>query len=138
MDDSPSKATTKATAAAPAATPIPAPAAVANRRRHERLEFSARVSIHELSSDDIPGDPQTAEAFDLSRSGIGLRTKRMFYVGTPVLIHIQLRTQRTYKRGVVRFSKYTSGGWHLCGVEFTNAPGTERLKGWIRKHLDAQ
>lgn len=109
-------------------------ASVANRRRHDRLDFAARVLVHELNSEHVPGRSHPAESVDLSRSGIGVRSKRMYYTGTEVVLIIQLKAEKRVKCGVVRSSRYAGNGMYQSGIEFTHTPPGARLHAWLEAH----
>jgi hypothetical protein len=117
-------------AKAEGATGVPSMAAL---RRHERLNFAVKVMLYELASDNVPGAPAGGESVDLSRSGIGVRSRRMYYKDRVVLVRIPLRYGGAYfKCGVVRSAVYAADGMYHIGIEFTAMPGGEALAGWMR------
>jgi hypothetical protein len=118
----------------PPGSSLPAGASVVNRRRHDRLDFAAQVLVHELNNEHVPGKGHAAESVNLSRSGIGVRSKLMYYTGTEVVLIIQLKTDRRVKCGVVRSSRYAGGGMYQSGIEFTQTPPGARLHAWLESH----
>lgn len=133
MEETPSE---KPASPPPAAEAVPA-TGVANRRRHDRAEFAVCVLVHELNSEHVPGKGHPAESVDLSRSGIGVRSKRMYYAGTAVVLIIQLKNEKRVKCGVVRTSRYSGGGLYQSGIEFTHTPPGARLHAWLDAHPES-
>ncbi len=102
-------------------------------RRHERMTFGARVVLYELSTDFVPGPPAQAEGADLSRSGLGVRSRRMYYTDRVVLVRIPLRCGGAYfKCGVIRSSVYAGSGLYHVGIEFREMPPGDGLASWMR------
>lgn len=112
-------------------------AGVANRRRHDRRDFAVGVLVHELNSEHVPGKGHPAESVDLSRSGIGVRSRRMYYTGTAVVLIIKLKSENRVKCGVVRTSRYAGGGMYQSGIEFTHTPPGARLHAWLEAHPES-
>lgn len=104
-----------------------------NRREHGRTSFGVQLLIHELDEAGNPGEPSTCTGFDISRSGLGIRSRRMFYEGRKVLIQVILPTVRPrYLCGIVKYSRYTYKGTYHIGIEFCPLPQTDGMRTWLR------
>src|ERR1043166_7628582 len=55
------------------------------RRRHNRVNLATRVWVFELDDGNNPGPPQPGECADISCSGLGFRSRRMYYSGRRVI-----------------------------------------------------
>lgn len=105
---------------------------MAERRRHERIAFTTSVVLLELDSGDCPMGEFPGEAVDISRSGLGVRSRRMYHVGRKVLIMLVIPGHESrYKCGFVRSSRYAGAGQYHVGVEFCETPCAARLSAWI-------
>ena len=105
------------------------------RRAHGRVGFTTRVWVHELDDSNAPGEGHVADAADISRSGMGFRSRRMYYIGRTIVIILTLSTERKPMFGIVRSSRYTYGGQHHVGVEFCAKPPGDRLHAWIEARM---
>ncbi len=120
-------------ASAPDGAARPGTVSAESLRRHERMAFGARIVLYELTTDFVPGPPAQAEGADLSRSGIGVRSRRMYYTERVVLVRIPLRCGGAYfKCGVVRSSVYAGAGMYHVGIEFREMPPGDGLASWMR------
>jgi hypothetical protein len=109
-----------------------------DRRRHGRVGFSTRAWVHELQPGCAPDAGQLADAADLSRSGMGVRSRRMYYVGRTVIVMLMLPTgERKFMCGVVRSSRYTVAGMYHVGIEFCPMPAGEHINEWMRTRSNA-
>ena len=87
------------------------------QRRHTRHAFRADCMVcfflgpyHEVVS--IPGRTR-----NLSRSGLGILIKRVFNMGEPVEVQVQLpRQPMMYMAGIAQFSRYAGRGYHELGI----------------------
>jgi c-di-GMP-binding flagellar brake protein YcgR len=84
---------------------------------------------------DTTGTPQApwrAVTTDISRSGIGLRTRRIVVPGRRVLITLRIPGgQAKFLHGEVRHASYESAGAYRVGVEFEAMPGTDEVRYWV-------
>jgi hypothetical protein len=102
-----------------------------SRRAFERQRLCRCVVVTEVDDLGRPGDSWECSAVDISRSGIGLRSRRMAYVGRGFLL--QIRSGEEKERllyGVVRQSRYSPGEGHVIGVQFELMPDTLEIRRW--------
>lgn len=105
-----------------------------NRRKHERSVFDVRLLVHELDESGSPGPGCVCDGYDISRSGMGLRSRRLYYKGGKVIVQILLRNQQPrYLCGEVKYSRYRSGGPYHVGIEFCALPDTVAFQAWQRE-----
>lgn len=98
-------------------------AAAGNRRDHPRVPLNAVVLMHEMNGPLTAGLPWECQAVDISRSGIGLRSRRMLYDGRRVMVAFRVPGQAVrVVFGVVRYSRYDAGGFYRVGVRFAAPP----------------
>lgn len=105
-----------------------------NKRRHERTAFTAQVQVFEIDdSGAVVSSGVDARAFDLSRGGIGLHARRMYYAKARVALLIP-RTAEGPRilAGVVRYSRYLDKGLYHIGVEFRALPTTLVFTNWMQ------
>ncbi|MEX2219294.1 MAG: PilZ domain-containing protein [Phycisphaerales bacterium] len=125
----------------PEAPPTPAPApqpeqadatAPRNRRRHERTVFVKPVWVSELNDRGEPGPVWKCRGVDLSRAGIGLRSRRHIHTGRLVILEVP--GPEGAKRalfGIVRQSRYAEGEGYAVGIEFRDPPASDSVKIWM-------
>lgn len=87
------------------------------RRRHPRYSFRASCVVRFVA----PGTTQiisaTGRTRNLSRSGLAILVKRVFSIGDPLEVEIQLPGQPVmYMGGLVQFVRYAGRGYHEIGV----------------------
>lgn len=110
-------------------------AAANNRRGHARLPFGVRVAVHELDDVGVPGEATVCEGHDISRSGVGLRSRKMFYEGRKVILSLTIPSmQPKYMCGVVKYSRYTYRGLYHVGIQLCALPQTESVRAWMQSH----
>lgn len=96
-----------------------------DRRLHRRVAFRTRVSVFEVDDAGARTSHVACETLNLSKSGIGLLARRMFYRGRRMVIRVQLPGGRTRSLfGEVRYSRYADGGRYHVGVRFCPPPGS--------------
>src|SRR5690606_28447665 len=84
--------------------------AAANRRLFERHPVDFRARVTELDQFGNPGMSWECRLVDVSRGGIGLRSRRMSYQGRHMLVEVErARGQVKLLFGVVRQSRYSEG-----------------------------
>jgi hypothetical protein len=106
-----------------------------NKRRHDRAPFTAGVQIFEMDdSGTVTSGGVDARAFDLSRSGIGLHARRMYYAKSRVLLCVTLAGgERRALAGIVKYTRYLDRGLYHIGVEFGVLPTSGSLRTWCQQ-----
>ncbi len=121
-------------------TPVPPEAradsiGVSSRRQWERKAFIQAVQVCELDDAGAPGPEWTCRAVDISRGGIGLRSRRMVHAGRKVFIKISPGRGSSSKGkllfGVVKQSRYQEGEGFVIGVKFEEIPQTWAITKWL-------
>lgn len=106
-----------------------------NRRGHARLPFGVRVTLHELDETGTPTEGAPCEGHDISRSGMGVRSRRMYYAGRKVIVAVAVPgMQPRYMCGEVKYSRYTYRGLYHVGIELCAMPQTEAVRSWVQVH----
>jgi hypothetical protein len=104
-------------------------------RRHGRVGLTRPAIAVELDPDGAPLAPWTVQTFDLSRSGLGLLSRRMVHVGRYLVVEVvgAGKERQTVLFGVVRQCRYEEGRGYMVGLEFKQLPvGT-----LLRRYLNA-
>jgi hypothetical protein len=108
-------------------------------RRHDRVGLTRPAIAVELDRDGSPLAPWTVQTFDLSRSGLGLLSRRMVHVGRYLVVEIigSGKERQTVLFGVVRQCRYEEGKGYMLGLEFKQVPvGTllgRYLNNWSKR-----
>ncbi|MBC7772908.1 MAG: PilZ domain-containing protein [Pyrinomonadaceae bacterium] len=100
-------------------------------RQHERKAVVSTLLIHEVETDGTVGAGIDGQGCDFSRSGMGIRVKRLLHPGKLLLIRLKINGKPdTVAYGIVRNVNYVSG---VCrtGVQFTPAPDSPSLRRWL-------
>jgi hypothetical protein len=107
--------------------------AEANRRLFDRHAVNRACRVTELDQLGNPGASWECRIVDLSRSGLGLRSRRMAYQGRHILVEIPAATDRPAKVlfGVIRQSRYSEGEGYAIGVEFRAMPQSTVVRNWL-------
>jgi rRNA maturation protein Nop10 len=95
-----------------------------DRRRHPREPLCVSAMLIELDERDVPGVPAECQTLDISRSGIGVQTRRMSPAGRRVWVGLQASSggRPRWLYGIVRRSSYAEGGEYHVGIEFAAPP----------------
>lgn len=103
-----------------------------NRRRHPRIVMSTPVTVHEIDEQFVIGPAFSAQAQDLSRSGLGLTTRRMIHNQRTLAVIFRLpgKPADVYF-GVAQHVRYASEGEYHVGVEFSSAPANADVAQWL-------
>jgi hypothetical protein len=106
------------------------------RRIFERLALDKASIITELDEFGNPGASWSCRIVDLSRGGLGLRSRRMVHQGRCLFIRIDLGKNRPAKLlfGVVKQSRYSEGEGYAVGLEFRTVPETPSVKAWMAQN----
>lgn len=108
----------------------------ATRRAHERRGFDRHVLVYELDDAGIPGQEWQCRAVDISRGGIGLRSRRMVHAGRRLFIRFPAGHGAPEKLlfGVVKQSRYQEGEGFVIGVKFEEQPQSWGIAKWAASH----
>lgn len=106
------------------------------RRAHERRNFDRLVLVYELDDGGIPGPEWQCRAVDISRGGIGLRSRRMVHAGRKLFIRFPAGHGVPEKLlfGVVKQSRYQEGEGFVIGVKFEEEPHSWAIAKWAASH----
>ena len=107
------------------------------RRTHDRQGVELPVVMAELSRNGEPGEPWEAVSLDLSRSGVGLRSRRMVHKGRLVLLAVAPKGNRPGRLycGKVMQSRYAEGIGYIVGIRFEECPEGIHIDRWWSKHM---
>lgn len=107
------------------------------RRTHDRQGVELPVVMAELSRNGEPGEPWEAVSLDLSRSGVGLRSRRMVHKGRLVLLAVAPKGNRPGRLycGKVMQSRYAEGIGYIVGIRFEECPEGIHIDRWWNKHM---
>ncbi len=107
--------------------------AAASQRQWERSPFHQEVRVCEVDSAGAPGAEWTCRAADISRGGMGLRSRRMVHEGRHLLIRVPTGPKSRDKLlyGRVKQTRYEEGEGFVIGVEFKEVPRTWAVTKWF-------
>ncbi|GIK18276.1 MAG: hypothetical protein AMXMBFR77_10640 [Phycisphaerales bacterium] len=93
--------------------------------------------LAELSRNGEPSEPWEAVSLDLSRSGVGLRSRRMVHKGRLVLLAVPPKGNRPGRLycGKVMQSRYAEGIGYIVGLRFEECPEGIHIDRWWNKHM---
>jgi hypothetical protein len=111
----------------------PAPTAGSNRRQFERHAMDRPARVTEMDEFGNPGPCWLCRIVDVSRGGMGLRSKRMVHVGRGMLVEIDgiPPAQTKLLFGLVRQSRYAEGEGYAVGIQFKALPATTSVRNWM-------
>ena len=103
-----------------------------DRRRHERFGLDHPGRITEIDHFGNPTHSWSVRIVDLSRGGLGVRSRRMVHVGKAVLVECSTAEPGGKKvlYGVVKQSRYSEGEGYAIGVQFRDMPKTASIRNW--------
>lgn len=106
---------------------------IKNKRHHTRTEFAAIVHVFELDGlGTVTSTGVETRAFDLSRGGIGLHSRRMYYPGAQLVLRLALPGfLPRILGGVVKYSRYRERGLYHIGIEFAPLPNNQTFRTWL-------
>ena len=93
-------------------------------RRHPRYPFRAECVVRFFSQGTVTVtiDKLTGRTRNLSRGGIGLVVRRVFNVGEPIEVEVDMPDRgRVFMAGLVGFCRYAGLGHHEVGVSLKTA-----------------
>jgi hypothetical protein len=104
-----------------------------NRRQFERHAVDRPAKVTEMDEFGNPGPCWLCRLVDISRGGLGVRSKRMVHMGRGVLIELDGATPAATKLlyGVVRQSRYVESEGYAVGVQFRSVPTTSAVRNWL-------
>ncbi|MFM9994762.1 MAG: PilZ domain-containing protein [Phycisphaerales bacterium] len=122
--------------ATPGAAKGGAATSAATRREHQRLDFERQVKVSEIDDAGNPGPEWLCRAVDISRGGIGLRSRRMVHEGRKLFIRVPAGPGGKEKLlfGAVKQSRYQEGEGFVIGVKFEETPKTWAITKWLTTH----
>lgn len=103
------------------------------RRQHDRLELGKAVFIHEIENFDVVCPGLEGVAVDVSRSGMGISTRRMMHADRAVVVLMPNAdgTCRAF-HGKVRHAAYKGDGKYHVGVQFCAGSDTASVRAWLK------
>lgn len=104
-------------------------------RAFDRHPINRRVIVTELDALGAPGVSWACRAVDISRCGVGLRSRRMSYLGRGMFVEFLAEGGAPGKLlfGVVQQSRYAEGEGYAIGVEFAKPPETLAVRDWCAR-----
>jgi hypothetical protein len=118
----------------PESNPPPKPLGVgSNRRGFERFALDRPGRITELDQFGNPGHTWDVRVVDLSRGGVGIRSRRMVHMGRLVVVEMDTAEPGRCKVlfGAVKQSRYAEGEGYAIGVQFRAFQQTATLRAWL-------
>ncbi len=107
----------------------------ASRRRHERIPCMSPAMVFEITANDsvLPGCRATVR--DISKSGLGMHSRKMYTVGARVIVLIATKDNKTRQYfAIVRHCSYNGDAVFRAGVEFIPPLQTESILRWMLKN----
>jgi hypothetical protein len=103
-----------------------------NRRTFERHGMDRQAHLTELDEFGNPGTTWKVRVVDLSRGGVGIRSRRMVHMGRSVLVEFDCEPgRRRLLFGVVKHSRYAEGEGYALGVQLKAVPSTSAVQHWM-------
>lgn len=102
--------------------------AAKDRRAYERCRMCRTVRVTEITAEGEHGVTWNCQAVDLSRGGMGLRSRRMVYVGTGLIVEVTDGQGLVHRvlYGIVRQTRYAPGEGYAIGLQFEKLPDSLR------------
>lgn len=102
------------------------------RRAHERVPIDTIATVAQLDNYNVPGQSWQCRVADISRGGLGLKSKRMVHQGTRVLIAFALGNgEKRALCGLVRAVHYEEGAGYTLGLQFEALPTGNPVREWM-------
>jgi len=103
------------------------------RRAHERKGLGSAASIHELDEFGDVGTGFACEAADISRSGMGVRSRRMIHPGKSVFVRMKPASggEKLFF-GTVCYSRYDAKSLYHIGIRFVARPESAGVARWLK------
>ncbi len=102
---------------------VPETPTTQSRRLHERRTIAATAFVYEIDEHGEIVAGFGCETIDISRSGLGLRSRRMVHTGMRVVVQLLLTGGASkVLHGCVRYSRYDAKGNYHIGVRFESFP----------------
>lgn len=88
------------------------------QRKYPRHPFRCGCVVRFLPAGYTTVSKLAGRTRNLSRSGLGLLVRRMFAMGDPIEVEIQIPGRGAmFMAGLVRFCRYAGRGYHEVGIE---------------------
>lgn len=117
----------------PTSLPLnPAPGQ-ASRRDFDRYALDRPGRLTEIDQFGNPGATWKVRVVDLSRGGVGIRSRRMVHLGRMVMVELDTAEPGRCKLlyGVVRQSRYAEGEGYAVGVQLRAIPQSTSIRAWM-------
>jgi hypothetical protein len=103
-----------------------------SRREFERVACATPARVFEITPENGVLAECPALVQDLSKCGIGLRSRKLFAVGGRVVLLLSAKSgePRPYF-GIVRQSRYTGKSMYSVGIEFIPPVQSESITRWM-------
>jgi hypothetical protein len=96
------------------------------------VRFDAVLDVSELDERGRPGAAWSAQARELSRSGLALRSRRMCYVGTLLLVAVHLIDDFPVPLcGKVTYCTYDGDGMYRVELALMRVPARPNIAAWL-------
>jgi hypothetical protein len=102
-----------------------------NRRASSRFPLKGSLTLFETDLRGHPTAELSCSSGDISRSGIGFRSRRMLYANRNVFLIVPTPSGKRVLYGVVRQCRYIEG--HHCyhiGVSLLEMPADDTIRSW--------
>jgi hypothetical protein len=94
--------------------------------------FVAEIDVAELDVRAKPGIAWAAKAMTLSRSHVVIRSRRMCYIGTRLIIGVHLIDDEPMPLcGTVCSCEYLAEGSHIVDIDLEPVPENSDVAGWL-------
>jgi hypothetical protein len=107
-----------------------------NRREHERHDLHREATAVDFNEFGIPQSSWRCTVVNISRSGMGICSRKMIHIGRNLLIMIQepghAKPRLLY--GIARNSRYSAGEGHIVGLQFQTMPESPALRRWAKEN----
>ncbi len=107
--------------------------AAEERRKFERSLIDATAHVTEIGESGIPGPPWECRIADISRGGMGLRSRRMVHEGRVIFVTLNVGPDKPPRVlcGMVRQTRYLEGQEYVVGLMFCAPPRSKAVKKWL-------
>lgn len=110
-----------------------------NKRQHERQHVGLEGAVaFEHAPEEVPLEGIPCEVFDISRSGVGIRSRKMMYAGRRVFVVIPTGEEGAPRilYGDIRYARYAERGLYHVGVKFMPVPTSHGIKDWLSEQSE--
>lgn len=110
-----------------------------NKRQHERQHLGLEGAVaFEHAVEEAPAEGIPCEVFDISRSGVGIRCRKMMYAGRRVFVIIPTGEDSPPRilYGDIRYARYAERGLYHVGIKFMPVPTSHGIKDWLAEQAE--